>query len=131
MNPLPPLPNTPLASPEETPSTTREPVLGEAGLLWARRGVWLLCAATYTTTFVGSLLAGTSDLMALGRAFGLTLVVAILGRICLGLISQASQPLESDLLASQPGTLGSRVDLSSLPNLSQPQPLHNHEAEAA
>jgi hypothetical protein len=94
----------------------RQPVLDEQGLAWVRRLVWAACVAVYLVVFIGSVQAGASDLVALGRAMGFTLGTAVLGRIAMGLLSRATQPLDQGPTASQDGTVGSRVDLVSSPN---------------
>jgi hypothetical protein len=105
-----------------SPSETREPVLSDAALAWADRGVWLACVAVYVTVFVGSLLAGVADLTALGRAVGLTLATALVGKFAVTLASQATQVAEKEVPTTDPSrTLGSLVDLASSPNVSAPQ----------
>jgi hypothetical protein len=100
--------------PQDDPK--RQPVLDERGLAGAGRVVWAVCIATYLIVFIGGIQAGASDLGALGRAMGFTLGAAILGRIAIGLLSRATQPLDKGPTASQDGTVGSRVDLLSSPN---------------
>lgn len=84
---------------------------------WLHRGVWLACVGVYLVVFVGSLLVGVPDLLAMLRAIGLTLATAVLGKLALSLVSRASQPPS----AGQDRTLGSLVDVVSSPNVAGPQ----------
>ena len=106
------------------PSEERLPVLDDAALTWANRLVWAACVAVYIVVFVGSLLAGTSDLTALGKACGFTLATAVLGRIAVSLVGRASLPVDKETeetpMADQNGTLGSLVDVLSEANVSEP-----------
>ena len=103
------------------PNPDRTPVLDDAALAWAERGVWLACVAVYLTVFVGSLQAGVADLTALGRAIAFTLGTAVLGKVAVSLLSRASQPVETVPTADQDGTVGSLIDLTSSPNVSSPE----------
>jgi hypothetical protein len=110
------------------PSEERERILSDAALAWADRGIWLACVGVYVAVFVGSLLAGVADLTALGRAIALTLATALVGKFAVGLMSQATQPVQKAVPMTEPTeTLGSLVDLMSSPNVSAPQ----DKAEAA
>jgi ABC-type phosphate transport system permease subunit len=101
----------------------REPVMSEAALAWGYRGIWALCIAVYLVVFVGGVQAGGSDLLTIGRAIGFTLATALVGKLALSVLAQAKQPLS----ATEDGTVGSLVDLTSSPNISEPE----DEAEAA
>ena len=101
----------------------REPVLSEMALAWGYRGVWALCIVVYIVVFVSGLQAGGSDLTTIGRAIGFTLATALVGKLALSVLAQAKQPLS----ATEDGTVGSLVDLTSSPNISEPE----DEAEAA
>lgn len=104
------------------PSEERERVLSDAALAWADRGVWLACVGVYVAVFVGSLLAGVADLTALGRAMALTVATALVGKFAVGLMSQATQPVQKAVPTTDAdGTLGSLVDLLSSPNVTAPQ----------
>ena len=85
-----------------------------------RRLVWLACVGVYLVVFVSGVAGGASDLLAMGRAVGLTLATAVVGRLALALLSRASQPSPGPL-ADEDRTLGSLVDLVSSPNLREPQ----------
>jgi hypothetical protein len=105
----------------------RIPVLGPDALNWGYRIVWLLCAAVYLTVFIGGVQAGGSDLATMGRAVGFTLAMAFIGRLALAVLAQASQPVEQPPMANQEGKVGSLVDLTSSPNVTEQE----DEAEAA
>ena len=94
----------------------REPVLSEAALAWGYRGVWALCIAVYLVVFISGLQAGSSDLATIVRAVGFTLATALIGKLALSVLSQARQPLS----ATEDGTVGSLIDLTSSPNISEP-----------
>lgn len=119
-------PSPPVAALGE-PVPQRAPVLDERGLAVAYRVVWAACVAVYLIVFLGSLQAGTSDLVALGRAMAFTLGAALLGRVAIGLASRASQPVEPGPMAEPDRTVGSLVDLFSSPNVTLPE----DEARAA
>ena len=106
----------------------RVPALGPAGLAWCYRVVWAVCIGVYLTVFVSGLLGGASDLTTMVRAGGFTLASALIGRLALGIVSRATQPVRpAPLSATEDGTVGSLVDLLSSPNVSQ----QLDEAEAA
>ena len=90
-------------------------------LVWLRRLVWLACVGVYLVVFVGGVLAGASDLLAMLRAAALTLATAVLGRLALSLVSRASQPRPEPPSAGQDRTLGSLLDVVSSPNVAGPQ----------
>jgi hypothetical protein len=98
-----------------------EPILSDEAQAWLHRGVWLACVGVYLVVFVGSLLVGVPDLLAMLRAVGLTLATAVLGKVALSLVSRASQPASEQPSAGQDRTLGSRVDMVSSPNVAGPQ----------
>ncbi|HEY3063077.1 MAG TPA: hypothetical protein VGL99_29230 [Chloroflexota bacterium] len=102
---------------------TRVPVFSPSALTIGYRLVWGLSAVVYLTVFVSGLLAGGSELGTLVRAVGFTLATALIGKLALSVLGQATQPLS----ATEEGTVGSRVDLLSSPNVSQQE----DEAEAA
>jgi hypothetical protein len=90
----------------------------QAGLY---RGVWLACVGVYLVVFVGGVLIGVPDLVAMLRALGLTLATAVLGKLALTLVGRASDPAAEPPLAGQDRTLGSLVDVVSSPNVAGPQ----------
>jgi hypothetical protein len=96
---------------------TRRPVLNDAALSLAQRGVWALCIGVYLTVFVGGITAGGADLLVMGRAIAFTLVTAFLGHIALGLLARASLPVEEGPLAKPEGPVGSLVDVVSSTNV--------------
>ncbi len=102
---------------------TRRPVLSPSAIGFGYRVVWGLSALVYLTVFVSGLLAGGSELGTLVRAMGFTLATALIGKLALSVLGQATQPLS----ASEDGTVGSRVDLVSSTNVGE----HEDEAEAA
>jgi hypothetical protein len=110
--------------PERTPATPpvlvepiqdREPVykavLSETALGWTQRGLWAMCVVVYLTVLVGGLMSGGDDLVVTGRAVGLTLTTAVLGKIGIGLLGRASEieePKEEEVpSAEEPGQDGS------------------------
>jgi hypothetical protein len=98
-----------------------EPILSDEAQAWLHRGVWLACVGVYLVVFLGGLLVGVPDLLALLRAVGLTLATAVLGKLTLNLVSRASQPAPEPLSAGQDRTLGSLLDVVSSPNVAGPQ----------
>ncbi len=106
---------------------TRRPVLNDAALSLAQRGLWALCIGVYLTVFVGGITAGGAELLVVGRAITFTLVTALLGRTALGLLGRASLPVEAGPLAKPEGPLGSLVDVVSSTNVAGQE----DEAEAA
>src|SRR5688500_16070017 len=98
----------------------RVAVLSAESLGRLSRGLWALCICAYLTLFVGGVLAGGSDVLSMARGLGLAGARAMVGRIGLGLVSQASQPISAPT-DDQDRTLGSRVDLVSSPNVGEPQ----------
>jgi|SRR5919202_3030549 hypothetical protein len=102
-------------------STNVSPPLPGDALAGLHRLVWLACVGVYLVVFVGGVLAGVSDLMAMLRAAGLTLVTAVLGRLALEVVSRASQPARQQPSAGQDRTLGSLLDVVSSPNVAGPQ----------
>src|SRR6185503_21356379 len=95
----------------------RTPVMGADALSWGYRGLWALCIGVYLTVFVSGIQAGGSDLNTMGRAMGFTLATAVIGKVALTLLGRATEPLT----ATEDGTVGSRIDLVSSPNVSQPE----------
>lgn len=107
-----------------TEQDQRVPVLDEVALSWAHRCIWLACVAVYLTVFVGSMLAGAADLTAMGRAVGLTIATALVGKLAVGLMSRATQPVEKSetgRMADGVGKVGSLVDLVSSPKVTTPE----------
>src|ERR1700694_5533020 len=92
-------------------SEMRVAALGDAGLAWAQRLVWVVCIGVYLTVFIGGIQAGGAELMAVGRAAAFTLVAAVLGSTALGLLSRASLPGEPVPMAVPDGEVGSLVGL--------------------
>lgn len=103
--------------PDNTPPRT--PALTEAALNWAGRGVWALCVAVYLTVFIGGLQAGNEELSLVGRAAAFTVAAAVLGRIGLALLGRASLPGEAVPMDDEDGRLGSRIDMTSTPNVGE------------
>src|SRR6266849_4509230 len=82
--------------------------------------VWAICVVVYLAVFFGGIQAGGSELMAIGRAVGFTLVAALLGRTALALLGRASvpgDPVESVPMAAPEGKVGSLVDLLGSTNV--------------
>ena len=103
--------------------TERRPVLGFDALSRCYRLVWVMCIGVYLTVFVSGILAGGSELTTMLRAAGFTVAAALIGKLALSVLGQATEPLS----AAEEGTVGSRIDLSSSPNFSEPE----DKAEAA
>ena len=93
----------------------------EVAQTWLVRGAWLACVGVYLVVFVGGVLAGVSDLTAMLRAAGLTLATAVLGKLAVGLLCRASQPVTEPPSATEDRTLGSLLDVVSSPNVAGPQ----------
>ena len=90
-----------------------------------QRLVWAVCVVVYLAVFIGGIQAGGSELMAIGRAVGFTLVAALLGRTALGLLGRASVPGEPVPMAVPEGKVGSLVDLLGSTNV----PTHDDHAD--
>jgi hypothetical protein len=76
----------------------------------------------YLTVFVGGLLARGDDLEVMGRAMGLTLITAVLGKIGLSLAARASQPVElteEGQLDEPEGPIGSLDDEALSTNVAE------------
>ena len=98
-----------------------------------QRLVWAVCVVVYLAVFIGGIQAGGSELMAVGRAVGFTLLAALLGRTALGLLGRASVPGEPVPMAVPEGKVGSLADLLGSTNVPTPED-HAHaqdQAEAA
>ena len=95
----------------------RERVMSHGALNWGYRIVWALCAGVYLAVFVSGIQAGGSDLGTFGRAAGFTLVMAFVGKLAMSVLSNASQPIQKPLSASEVGTVGSLVDLLASPKV--------------
>lgn len=61
------------------------------------------------------------ELMAVGRASACTLVAAVLGKLALNPLANASLPLEQGPMANEAGIVGSLVDPSLSANVPQQQ----------
>jgi hypothetical protein len=94
-------------------------VLDENALSWANRAVWAICIAVYLTVFIGGLMASGDELEVMGRAVGLTLAAAVLGKVAVGLLGQAALPEEQGPSADQAGPVGSLVDMLASTNVAQ------------
>jgi hypothetical protein len=105
----------------------RRYVLGRAALASAGRVVWLICIGVYLTVFVGGVLQGGDELLSMARAVAFTLAAGLLGHTAVGLLGQASLPIEQGPSAAQTGPLGSLADLIDSTNVGQQE----HVAEAA
>jgi hypothetical protein len=96
---------------------SRRPALSDEALSWAHRLVWILCMGVYLTVFFGGIQGGGAELTTLVRAVAFTLGVALLGRLALGLLNQASLPVAEGQSAGQQGPVGSLIDLVSSTNV--------------
>ena len=85
----------------------RQTALDDNGLAWARRVVWAMCIGVYLTVFIGGIQGGGAELVAIGRAAAFTVGAAVLGKMVLSLLAQASLPVEQGPMANQDGKLGS------------------------
>jgi hypothetical protein len=101
--------------------------LDDAALGWAQRGVWVVCAAVYLTVFIGGIRAGGAELEVLGRAAAFTIAAAVLGRLALGMLEQASLPSEPGPTDDQEEPIGSLSELFASTNVAHLE----DEAEAA
>ena len=99
----------------------RVPALSEAGLAWAQRMVWAVCIGVYLTVFIGGIQAGGAELMTVARAAAFTLVTAVLGKMALNFLGNASLPVDPGPMAKQDGKLVSLVDLAMAANVPQHQ----------
>ena len=95
------------------------PVMSEAALTWANRGLWALCVAVYLFVFVGGILARGDELFVMARAIVLTLVTAVLGKIAVGLLARASLPEEEGPSAEAAGPIGSREEPAPSTNVAE------------
>ena len=102
-------------------------VLNETALSWARRCLWAVCIAVYLTVFVSGVLGRGDELFVMGRAIGLTLLTGVLGKTAIGLLAQASLPVEEGPSAEASGPNGSLVELVPSTNVAE----HENGAEAA
>jgi len=96
-----------------------KPVLSENALAWAQRGVWAVCIGVYLAVFAGGVLAGGDELLTMGRALGLTLVTALLGKTAVGLLGRAALPEEEGPSAEPVGPIGSLVDIAESTNVAE------------
>ena len=95
----------------------RRLVMDAYALSLGYRLVWALCICVYLTVFVSGILAGGAELTTMLRAAGFTFAAALIGKLALSVLGQAREPLS----ATQEGTVGSRIDLVSSPNVSEPE----------
>lgn len=102
-------------------------VLDDSALTWAHRALWAACIAVYLTVFAGGILGHGDELLVMGRAIGLTLATAILGKIAVAVLARASLPEEEGPSAEEAGPIGSLAELSPSTNVAQPE----DEADAA
>jgi hypothetical protein len=86
-----------------------------------------VCIGVYLIVFIGGIQAGGAELLTVGRAAAFTLAAAVLGKMVLNLLSNASLPVEPGPMATQDGRLGSLVDLAASANV----PQHQDEALVA
>jgi hypothetical protein len=82
-----------------------------------QRAVWAVCVVVYLAVFLGGIQAGGSELWAVARAAGFTLVAALLGRTALGLLGRASSPGEPVPMAGAEGKVGSLASLLGSTNV--------------
>jgi hypothetical protein len=89
--------------------------LDDAALAWAHKSVWAICIAVYLTVFIGGLQAGGAELISMGRAAAFTVAAAVLGRIVLGLLTEASvvKSNREGPTADQDGPVGSLAEMLS------------------
>ena len=104
-------------------SSARIRVMSPEAVNMGYRLVWGLCIGVYLTVFVSGVLSGGSELTTMLRAAGFTVATALVGKTAMSVLGQATEPLS----ATEEGTVGSRIDLVSSPNVSEPE----DEAEAA
>ena len=99
----------------------REPVLSPGAIGRLYRGLWAVCVLVYLGVFFGGLAAGGTDVWVMARAMVACVAVALVGRLAIGLLGQATQVVEQPPLADEEGTLGSLIDLLSSPNVGSPE----------
>jgi hypothetical protein len=97
----------------------RKPALSPEALTWCDRALWALCIGVYLSVFAPGILGQGDELMVMGRAVGLTLLTAILGKIALGFLAQATLPVEEGPSAEEAGPIGSRVEPAASANVAQ------------
>ena len=108
-------------------SEMRVAALDDVWLGWAQRVIWAVCIGVYLTVFIGGIQSGGAELITVGRAAAFTLVAALLGKMALGLLTNASLPVEPGPMATPDGRLGSLVELTASANV----PQHQDEPVAA
>ena len=101
----------------EPPEPPRVRALSDRAFHRFQRAVWAVCVVVYLAVFIGGIQAGGSELMAVGRAVGFTLLAALLGRTALGLLGRATAPGEPVPMAVPEGKVGSLVDLLGSANV--------------
>jgi hypothetical protein len=119
----------PERKPEKEPPHVR--ALSDIAFHRFQRLVWAVCIVVYLTVFIGGIQAGGSELLAVGRAVGFTLVAALLGRTALGLLSRASVPVEPVPMDEKAGRVGSLADLLGSANVATQADEEHHEDAAA
>ena len=103
------------------------PALSETALSWFDRPLWALCIAVYLGVFIPGILGHGDELLVMGRAIGVTLATAVLGKFGLALLARASLPTEEGPSAEEAGPIGSRVKMAQSTNV----PEQKDGAEAA
>jgi hypothetical protein len=121
--------NKDMTTPNEELPTVR--ALSDKAFHRFQRAVWAVCVVVYLAVFLGGIQAGGSELMAVARAVGFTLVAALLGRIALGLLGRASVPAEPVPMAVPEGKVGSLVDLLGSTNVASQEDHENQDDSAA
>ena len=96
-----------------------------------QRAVWAVCIVVYLAVFLGGIQAGGSELVAVARAAGFTLVAALLGRTALGLLGRASVPGEPVPMAVPEGKVGSLVDMLGSANVDTQEDLADEDEDSA
>jgi hypothetical protein len=99
--------------------TGNRSVLDGTALGWCQRGVWALCIAVYLFVFVSGILGRGDELQVMARAIGVTVAIAVLGKLGLGLLAGASLPEEEGPSAEETGPNGSLVELAPSTNVAE------------
>jgi hypothetical protein len=119
----------PVEQPEEERPMVR--ALSDKAFHRFQRAVWAVCIVVYLAVFIGGIQAGGSELLAVGRAAGFTLVAALLGRTALGLLGRAEVPGEPVPMAVPEGKVGSLVDLLGSANVASQADQANQDQDSA
>jgi hypothetical protein len=101
--------------------------LSDTALSWFERCLWALCIAVYLGVFIPGVLGRGDELLVMARAIGVTLATALLGKLGLALLAQASLPAEEGPSAEKAGPIGSLVEIAPSTNV----PEQKDGAEAA